>query len=362
MSIAGQSSYVKGIDEPSEWGHREMDGQAREGNGRDEQERTSQILMRTDPTVNGGAAFYYGQDHEGSITHLLNASGNVIEKYKYDAFGAPIFYNGNGTQITSTAYDNRFLFTGREYAATYRGTYVATFTFYEYRARAYNPGLGRFMSEDPKLFDAGDYNLFRYCHNDPLDLTDPMGLWEWNDVAAATYSFFTAGGRATWDAQSKYGDTTGKYAVQQGFAATRQYKNDNAGEAVRHEVWQAELRRKYGEYNARKIGDAHEKFKSKDAQDSKRDQYHNELGRENGKASESREDSLQSAKRDWESGRAARDKFDPRLEKASDTKSEARTQKPPDASSAEQRAIQQGAEKAAEKVSNAEHSLNPKPQ
>ena len=31
------------------------------------------------------------------------------------------------------------------------------------------------MSEDPKLFDAGDYNLFRYCHNDPVDLTDPMG-------------------------------------------------------------------------------------------------------------------------------------------------------------------------------------------
>src|SRR5437773_1889516 len=32
------------------------------------------------------------------------------------------------------------------------------------------------MSEDSKLFDAGDYNLFRYCHNDPEDLTDPMGL------------------------------------------------------------------------------------------------------------------------------------------------------------------------------------------
>ncbi len=26
------------------------------------------------------------------------------------------------------------------------------------------------MSEDPKLFDAGDYNLFRYCHNDPIVL------------------------------------------------------------------------------------------------------------------------------------------------------------------------------------------------
>jgi hypothetical protein len=29
---------------------------------------------------------------------------------------------------------------------------------------------------DEKLFDAGDYNLFRYCHNDPIDFTDPMGL------------------------------------------------------------------------------------------------------------------------------------------------------------------------------------------
>jgi hypothetical protein len=32
------------------------------------------------------------------------------------------------------------------------------------------------MSEDPKLFEAGDYNLFRYCQNDPIDMTDPMGL------------------------------------------------------------------------------------------------------------------------------------------------------------------------------------------
>ena len=31
---------------------------------------------------------------------------------------------------------------------------------------------------DPKLFDAGDYNLFRYCHNDPVDFTDAMGTLE----------------------------------------------------------------------------------------------------------------------------------------------------------------------------------------
>jgi len=130
-----------------------------------------EILMRYDPTLTQNQTFYYQQDHEGSVTHLLNTSGNVIETYNYDAFGAPTIYAANGTQRSSSAYSNRFLFTGREYANL--------FGFYEYRARAYHPTLGRFMSEDPKLFDAGDYNLFRYCHNDPLDLTDPMGL-EWD--------------------------------------------------------------------------------------------------------------------------------------------------------------------------------------
>ncbi len=124
--------------------------------------------MRYDPSFNPALTCYYQQDHEGSVTHLLNTSGNVIESYKYDAFGLPTIYDGDGTQLSSSAYSNRFLFTGREYANL--------FGFYEYRARAYHPTLGRFMSEDPKLFDAGDYNLFRYCHNDPLDFTDPMGL------------------------------------------------------------------------------------------------------------------------------------------------------------------------------------------
>src|ERR1043166_2703934 len=124
--------------------------------------------MRTDTTANSGQPFYYQQNHEGSVTHLTDASGTVIEKYRYDVFGAPTAYDGNGNVLTGTAYNNRFLFTGREYRWAYG--------FYEYRARAYHPTVGRFMSEDPKLFDAGDYNLFRYCHNDPEDLTDPLGL------------------------------------------------------------------------------------------------------------------------------------------------------------------------------------------
>jgi RHS repeat-associated protein len=124
-------------------------------------------------------SYFPQQNHEGSVTLLTDVNGSAIERYRYDAFGAPTVYTGTWATRAATIYDNRFLFTGREYAATYRSTHTTpAFNFYEYRARAYNPKLGRFMSEDPKVFDAGDYNLFRYCHNDPVDMTDPMGLDE----------------------------------------------------------------------------------------------------------------------------------------------------------------------------------------
>ncbi len=149
-----------------------------------------EILMRYDPSFSPAVTYYYQQNHEGSVTHLLNTSGNVIEKYQYDAFGLPVIYDANSTQLSSSAYSNRFLFTGREY--------TNLFNFYEYRARAYHPTLGRFMSEDPKLFDAGDYNLFRYCKNDPVDFSDPMGTdygpFESSDQA---YRFFDAKWNAT---------------------------------------------------------------------------------------------------------------------------------------------------------------------
>jgi RHS repeat-associated protein len=117
----------------------------------------------------GTTAYYFAQDHEGSVTHVFDSNGTLVEQYRYDAFGAPTIRDGSGNVISTSAINNRFMFTGREY--------VATFGIYEYRNRAYHPGLGRFMSEDPKGFDAGDYNLFRYVDNDPLDRTDPTGAY-----------------------------------------------------------------------------------------------------------------------------------------------------------------------------------------
>ena len=64
-------------------------------------------------------------------------------------------------------YVARFLFTGREWLSDLR--------IYDYRNRHYQPQLGRFLQPDPKQFEAGDYNLYRYCHNDPINQVDPTG-------------------------------------------------------------------------------------------------------------------------------------------------------------------------------------------
>ena len=41
--------------------------------------------------------------------------------------------------------------------------------------RPYNPETGRFLSEDPIEFGAGDRNLYRYVFNNPINDTDPTG-------------------------------------------------------------------------------------------------------------------------------------------------------------------------------------------
>ena len=121
-----------------------------------------------------GVATSYNQwpypDRNNNTSVVTGDNGTLLEYYRYDAFGQPTIYDPATDAIrTTSAIANRFLFTGREWNPAQK--------FYEYRNRAYSPSLGRFMSEDPKGFDAGDYNLYRYVGNDPLDKTDPMGLF-----------------------------------------------------------------------------------------------------------------------------------------------------------------------------------------
>jgi RHS repeat-associated protein len=118
----------------------------------------------------GGLWFNHHYDAQGNCIMLTAgmSPGAIQEQYDYDAFGFPYFYTPSGNTLFSTP-RTRFLFTGREWLSELR--------IYDYRARQYQPELGRFLQPDPMEFGAGDYNLYRYCHNDPVNNADPMGLY-----------------------------------------------------------------------------------------------------------------------------------------------------------------------------------------
>ena len=40
----------------------------------------------------------------------------------------------------------------------------------------YDPTVGRWTTQDPEYFKAGDVNLYRYVNNEPTNARDPSGL------------------------------------------------------------------------------------------------------------------------------------------------------------------------------------------
>lgn len=108
-------------------------------------------------TVNGQAQ-YFLTDHLGSTTGLVDSGGALLSQANYDSFG-------NSTNALPT----RYQYTGRE-KDDLSGLYY-------YRARWYDPHLGRFTSEDP-IGLVGGINQFAYVGNNSVNAKDPTGLFE----------------------------------------------------------------------------------------------------------------------------------------------------------------------------------------
>ncbi len=66
----------------------------------------------------------------GSVIAVTNSSGSTIAKHNYDEYGIP--QSGNNA---------RFQYTGQ--------VWIAEIGLYYYKARFYDPELGRFMQTDP---------------------------------------------------------------------------------------------------------------------------------------------------------------------------------------------------------------------
>lgn len=114
-------------------------------------------------------------DHLGSVRDVVGSNGARRIHKNFDSFGNVLgesHYNSSGTLVTSGAgyVDTAFGFTGRlldDETGLQNNLH-----------RWYDASVGRWLSEDPIGFAAGDPNLYRYVGNMPAMYVDPSGLEE----------------------------------------------------------------------------------------------------------------------------------------------------------------------------------------
>ncbi len=104
---------------------------------------------------------YMMADERGSITAITGSTGAVINVNAYDEYGIPA--NSN---------IGRFQYTGQ--------TWLPEIELYYYKARAYDPRLGRFLQTDPIGYGDG-MNWYNYVGGDPVNFNDPTGLLKNDD-------------------------------------------------------------------------------------------------------------------------------------------------------------------------------------
>ncbi len=126
-----------------------------------------------------GTKYYYIFNIQGDVIGILNQSGTQIVSYQYDPWGKVLSVSGSEASTI-----------GQFNPIRYRGYYYDTETgFYYLQSRYYDPITRRFLNADGIVGanqDAICYNLFAYCSNNPIMLTDESGnrvIWRFSTKA-----------------------------------------------------------------------------------------------------------------------------------------------------------------------------------
>ena len=124
--------------------------------------------------ANGTMLFYYLYNVQGDVIAIVRAAtGQIVAKYSYDAWGKCTVTNAAGYAV------------GDKNPFRYRGYYYDTETrFYYVSSRYYDPEIGRFINADDIAYlgmgGLTSYNLFAYCGNNPVMGYDPYGTFDWS--------------------------------------------------------------------------------------------------------------------------------------------------------------------------------------
>ncbi len=119
-------------------------------------------------TASTGAKEYFHTNHQGSVIAMSDATGAKAEgPYTYDPYGN--CFSGAGVACSA---GEPYRFTGRRFDPETGLLY--------FRARYYAPDDAhgsRFLQTDPVGYTA-DLDLYTYVGNDPVDRTDPRGMYD----------------------------------------------------------------------------------------------------------------------------------------------------------------------------------------
>jgi len=124
-----------------------------------------------------GNTYCYHFNAVGSTIAMTDGNQALVNKYAYDSFGSV------ANQAEAVSQD--FKFVGS------LGVMAERNGFYYMRARYYDPGVGRFISEDPIGFAGGSANLFSYAANNPIIHVDPSGKFSDEDIFQELANIFT---------------------------------------------------------------------------------------------------------------------------------------------------------------------------
>ena len=119
---------------------------------------------RTYKTSGGYEARYFVTDHLGSTRLIAYPNGNVIEQNDYMPYGEK---HANSSLATS---GNPFLYNGKESQKSFGVNYIDSF------ARIQRTD-GQFNSIDPLCELDRHISPYAYCSGNPINRTDPLGLW-----------------------------------------------------------------------------------------------------------------------------------------------------------------------------------------
>ena len=110
---------------------------------------------------------YCLQDANWNVTGIANASGTIQERYAYEAYGSPAFFDASfGSRVSSN----------NEWETLYAGyRWDATIGLFSVRNRVYDPTLGKWTRRDPLEYGSS-ISLYEYVRSRPTVLFDPLGL------------------------------------------------------------------------------------------------------------------------------------------------------------------------------------------